>query len=116
LPTPGYAFHLVVLGQPCLPKTEKETTALPAQEVGMNRARAAELMGQGLPLATRTQHIDNGAEDLPRGHGLAAPTGAALKDTTRRPLNNRNKRFDLGPKLFRYCPRFHLNSISSIYG
>ncbi len=116
LPTPANAFHLVVLGQPCLPKTEKETSALPAQKVGMNRARTAELMGQCLPLATRTQHIDNGAEDLPRGHGLASPTCATLKHTSRRPLNNRNKRFDLGPKLIRNCPGFHLNSISFIYG
>src|SRR5512134_1252201 len=67
LPSPGNALHLVVLGQPSLPQRQEQARLLPLQEPLVDRAGAAKaLAGQGLPLAARAQHVDDGLEDLAR--------------------------------------------------
>src|SRR4249920_2622751 len=63
LPAPGNALHLVVFGQARLPKSLEESRGLPLKKSLVDGACAAEaLLGQRLPLAARTQHVDDRLE------------------------------------------------------
>ena len=104
LPSPGNALHRVVFGQPSLPKTEEETTALPAQKVRVDRAGAAELTGQRLPLAARAQDINDGGKHLPGGHWRATRAGLAAILAPFWATNNGHKWFYFGPKRIRNGP------------
>jgi len=72
----------------------------------MNRAGAAETLGQGLPLAAGAQHINDGRENLARRNRLApaawSPLEPALALDTR--IAPRQQRFDPRPKPIGYFP------------
>ena len=108
LPAPGYAFHLVVLGQPGPPYLKEKTCLLPALEMSVHCAGGTKFPGQSLPLASGAEHIHDRREDLPRRHGLS--TGARLTLVLAVRLTNTrwNKRLDLAPQLIRYRPRLDL--------
>jgi len=72
LPIPCNGFHLVVLSQSGLPQTKKEACLLPLLKMQMYSTGAAKLAWKSLPLAAGAQHVNDGGEDLPRRHRLAA--------------------------------------------
>jgi hypothetical protein len=64
LPEPGYALHIVVLGETSLPKLGKKTGPQPPLKVGVNSAGAAEpFFGKRLPLAACAQYVNNSFKD-----------------------------------------------------
>jgi len=75
-------------------------------EVVMNRAGAAETLGQSLPLAAGAQHIDDGGENLARRNRFASATRPTTEPALA--LGARivpgQQRFDPRPKLVGYFP------------
>ena len=66
LPAPGNAFQRVVLGQPGTPQRFEEAGLLPLQKVFVHRTGAAKAFSrERFPLATGSEHEDNGLEDHP---------------------------------------------------
>jgi hypothetical protein len=65
LPEPGYALHIVVLSEACLPELGKKTCPQPFLKVGVNSAGAAEpFFRKRLPLAARAQYVNNSFKNL----------------------------------------------------
>jgi len=104
LPAPGDALHLVVFGESCLPQAEKKASALPSLKVCVNRAGTTEFTRQSLPLAARTQHINDGGKDLSGGNRLASRAGLSTILASVSPGDDGNKRLHSGPKHIRNCP------------
>jgi len=73
LPFPGDALHLVILGQTSTPEGQEETRFQPVPEVLVHGAGTSVLLlGQGLPLASGPEHIDDALKDLARIDGFAS--------------------------------------------
>jgi len=111
LPVPGNALQIIVLSQSRPPQRRKETRPVPLLKMLVDGARAAEFLGQGLPLTSRAQHIHNGREDPARRHRPPPTPRLPSIFSAFRPLSNRNQRFDFHPKLLGYFPRFYLRHL-----
>jgi len=111
LPSPCDAFHLVILGKPCLPDRFEYSCGLPFQKALVDRTGAAEsLLGECLPLAACAKDVHDRLEYLPCWLGRSARTSLAHVLFCRWTLTHRNQWFDALPKVISHHPR--LNSLS----
>src|SRR5258708_3062812 len=108
LPAPSDPLHLVVLCQSRSPDRVEHAGTLPFQKPLVDRARAAKgLLGQGLPLAARSQHIHDAFEHQPRRFRFAATARLARVLLSATPPSNRHQRLHPCPKVIGHHPRGH---------
>src|SRR5215203_1051550 len=108
LPSPGDAFHLVVLGQTSLPYRFEEACFLPLQEALVHCAGTAKtFLGQSLPLAARAQHVHDGLEHLARRLGRSARSGLVHVCLACHRYSLGYERLNPRPELVRHHPRIN---------
>jgi len=107
LPVPGDAFHLIVFGKAGTPDSNKEASSHPSHKMSVDGTRTAvSFLGQRLPLAPGTQHVDDRFKDLPVFHRFPAATGFTLIPFVRIALWGRNQGSHFLPEGIRDFPRW----------
>src|ERR671921_770646 len=96
LPLPLDTLHLVVFGEPRPPQLLEEPGALPFLETVVHGGTCPQLPGQGVPLDTRAQHVDDGSEGFAVVHARPATLGVGG--------SGRDQGLDLLPELVAHRP------------
>jgi hypothetical protein len=112
LPLPCDTFHIIVFGQSCAPKGQKEPRFEPLSKVLVYGACTSKAFsGESLPLTPSPQYKDDTFKHSPGGHGLAATTELSLECPTWFSFPHRHKRFYTLPELIGYFPRPDLRHV-----
>src|ERR671913_1096291 len=96
LPLPLDTLPLVVFGESRPPQLLEEPGALPFLETVVHGGTCPQLPGQGVPLDTRAQHVDDGSEGFAVVHARPATLGVGG--------SGRDQGLDLLPELVAHRP------------